>query len=138
MPRGTGELGDPEIGYRTDIESQLQNIDVPDSRCITLKTMKEKNERLARISKTKKINYKTCDKDQDYIYSRLDIPVNNYRSVYVPQQWGFPIIDPKEWVFSGIANTNQIGNERYGINTQLKAKDAVTPPNFYPSSKLTI
>ena len=58
--RGTGELGNTNIGFRTDIESSLQNLDVPDSRCITLNTLREKNERLAKVSKALKVNYSDC------------------------------------------------------------------------------
>lgn len=135
--RGTGELGDIDIGYRTEIESQLFNLDVPDSKCITLKTMREKNERLKKIADTKKIIYNTCGKEHDYQYTRLNMPVNEMRSAYVPQQWGYPIIDPKSWIYYGMPETNQMDNERFGINTQLRAKDAINPPNFNPSSNLT-
>lgn len=136
MPRGTGELGDTDIVYRTDIESQLFNLDIPDARCITLKTMKEKNERLAKIAQSKKINYTLCGENQDTIYSRLDIPVNKFRSAYF-NTYGFPIINPGEFVYYGTPNTNQVNNQRWGVNTQLQAKDTVNPPNMFPSSNLT-
>ena len=125
--RSTGELGDSTFAHRTDIESQLFNLDVPDSRCITLQTMREKNERLAKIANSKKVKYSECDKKNDYTYSRLDIPVNNFRSIYI-NRYDFPIIDPKEFTYYGISNTDQIGNERFGINTQLRAKDKVAKP----------
>ena len=67
--RSTGELGDTNIGYRTDIESQLQNLDIPDSKCITLRTMNEKNERLNKIAKSNKTNYSECSKDLYISYS---------------------------------------------------------------------
>ena len=134
--RSTGELGDTDRVFRTDIESQLFNLDVPDSKCITLKTVKEKNERLARIARTRTINYNSCDNNQNYKYSRLEIPVNNFRSIYI-NRYDYPIIDPVNWVYNGIQNTNQIGNERFGINSQLKAKDAVMAPDMMPFSKLT-
>jgi len=135
--RSTGELGNTDITFRTEIESQLQNLDVPDSRCVTLKTMKEKNERMNKVYKGRKINYELCGKEQDTLYSRLDIPVNNYRSIYIPNQYSFPIIDPREFVYFGAKNTEQIGNERFGINTQLRAKDQVLKPNMKPFSLLT-
>ena len=96
--RGTGELGNTDIVYRTDIESQLQNLDVPDSRCITLRTVREKNERLAKIAKAKTVNYSDCSSDQDTIYSRLDIPVNNYRIIYI-NRFEYPCMDPQANVF---------------------------------------
>jgi hypothetical protein len=133
--RSTGELGNTDISYRTDIESQLFNLDVPDSRCITLKTMKEKNERLAKIAESQEVSYVDCKKNQDIIYSRLDIPVNDYRSVYI-NRFDFPIIDPKEFVYYGSSGTDQINNQRWGENTQLAAKDKIAKPNMKPSSKL--
>ena len=135
--RSTGELGDTNIGYRTDIESQLQNLDVPDSRCITLQTVREKNERLAKIAKARTINYSKCDKNQDTLYSRLDIPVNNYRSIYI-NRFDYPIIDPKEFVYYGYEKSNdQINNQRFGVNTQLAARDKIYKQNMNPNSKLT-
>jgi len=134
--RSTGELGNTNIVYRTDIESQLFNLDVPDSRCITLKTVKEKNERLAKIAKSQKVNYSECGNNQDTIYSRLDIPVNDFRSIYI-NRYEHPIIDPTEFVYYGTANTEQVGNQRWGVNTQLAAKNKVNPPNMKPFSELT-
>ena len=134
--RSTGELGDANVGFRTEIESQLYNLDVPDSRCITLQTMREKNERLANIAKTQKVNYSDCSTKQDIGYSRLDIPVSDFRSVYI-NRYGYPIIDPREFVYYGTTNTEQVNNQRWGVNTQLAAKDKVNKPNMNPSSKLT-
>jgi hypothetical protein len=134
--RGTGELGDNNIGFRTDVESQLFNLDVPDSRCITLQTVREKNERLAKIAKETKISYTNCDKKQDLIYSRLDIPLHKYRSIYI-NRFEYPIINPEEFVYYGTPNTEQTNNQRFGVNTQLQAKDKVSKPDMKPSSKLT-
>jgi len=134
--RSTGELGNTTMGFRTDVESQLFNLDVPDSRCITLQTVKEKNERLARIARQAKVNYSTCNKKQDFKYSRLEIPVNNFRSIQI-NRYGYPIIDPREFVYYGTSNTDQVNNQRFGVNTQLQAKDKVMKPNFNPNSKLT-
>ena len=135
--RSTGELGNTNIGYRTHVESLLQNLDVPDSRCISLQTMQEKNERLGKIVTSEKINYSNCSDEQDTIYSRLDIPVNNYRSIYI-NRFEYPIIDPKEFVYYGYEKSNeQINNQRFGVNTQLAAKDKIYKPNMNPKSKLT-
>jgi hypothetical protein len=134
--RSTGELGVTSQAYRTDIESQLFNLDVPDSRCITLNTMREKDERLKRIASSNKVNYSTCNKTQDFTYSRLEIPVNDFRSVEI-NRYGFPIIDPKEFVYYGTPNTDQVNNQRFGVNTQLQAKDKVIKPNMNPTSNLT-
>jgi hypothetical protein len=134
--RATGELGNTNIGFRTELESQLYNLDVPDSRCITMRTMKEKNERLAKVAQSQKVNYSDCDSKQDTIYSRLDMPVNDFRSVYI-NRFGYPIIDPKEFVYYGTPKTEQVENQRWGVNTQLAAKDKVAKPNMKPNSKLT-
>ncbi len=135
-PRSTGELGNTNVAYRTDIESQLFNLDVPDSRCITMKTMKEKNERLAKIANKSKITYPECEKKQDFEYTRLNQPVGDLRSVYI-NRFGYPIIDPKEFIYWGSANTEQMGNQSWGVNTQLAAKDKVSKPNMKPQSELT-
>lgn len=135
--RSTGELGDTNIGYRTDIESQLQNLDVPDSRCISLQTMQDKNERLSKMAKSNTVNFSDCSTDQDTIYSRLDLPVNNYRSTYI-NRFEYPIIDPTEFVYYGYMNSDeQINNQRFGVNTQLAAKDKIYKQNMNPNSKLT-
>jgi hypothetical protein len=131
--RSTGELGDSVYQDRVEIESMLFNLDVPDSKIISLNTMKEKNERLAKIAGKKKVNYTDCDKSQDYTYSRLDIPVNNFRSVEIPR-WEFPIIDPKEWVYYGYDKSEQVGNQRFGVNTQIAAKDKISKQNMRPFS----
>lgn len=135
--RSTGELGNTDIAFRTDIESQLQNLDVPDSRCITLQTIREKNERLAKLAKAKSISYSMCNTEQDTIYSRLDIPVNNFKSIYI-NRFDYPIIDPQEFVYNGYELSNeQIGNQRFGVNTQLAAKDKIYKQDMNPNSKLT-
>lgn len=135
--RSTGELGNTDITYRTDLESQLQNLDIPDSRCISMRTMREKNERLSRIAKTKTVNYSECNKNQDVIYSRLDLPVNNYRDSYY-NRFEYPIIDPKEFVYYGYdKSSDQINNQRFGVNTQLAAKDKIYAQNMNPNSQLT-
>lgn len=134
--RATGELGDTNIGFRTEIESQLYNLDVPDSRCMKPNTIIEKNERLAKIANSLKVNYSECGKTQDTLYSRLDIPVNDYRSVYI-NRFSYPIIDPKEFVYYGTPNTDQVDSQRWGVNTQLQAKDKISRPNMNPLSSLT-
>ena len=98
--------------------------------------MREKNERLEKIAKAKKINYSMCSNEQDILYSRLDIPVNNYRSIYI-NRFEYPIIDPKEFVYYGYGLSNeQIDNQRFGVNTQLAAKDKIYKQNMKPKSKL--
>jgi len=133
--RSTGELGTSTKVHRTDIESQLFNLDVPDARCITLKTMKEKNERLKKIIDLETPKYTECDNKQNFNYSRLNIPVNNFRSVEI-NRFEFPLINPSEFVYYGAQNTEQMNNERFGINTQLRAKDKISKPNMTPTSSL--
>ena len=129
--RATGEIGNVNAGYQTDIESILFNLDIPDSRCITADTMIEKNKRIAAVLNSKKINYHECCNKQNTIYSRLDIPTNEFRSVYI-NRYGFPIVDPREFVYYGTNNTDQINNQRFGINTQLQAKDKISKPDMNP------
>lgn len=133
--RNTGELGLTTREYRTDIESQLKNLDIPDSRCITINTMKEKNKRLKKYI-NKNIKYSNCNNKQNYNYTRLNNPVHELRSVEI-NRFEFPIIDPIEFTYYGTVGSDQIGNERFGINTQLRAKDDIRAPNMQPSSLLT-
>lgn len=169
--RSTGELGkidnvndftnyiNNNNGFRTEIESQLYNLDIPDSRCITMNTLEEKNQRIN--DHIKKLNvdvkYNECNLKHDetysllndnqeqkldnnnYNYTRLNHPVNNLRSVFI-NRFNFPIIDPQEFIYNGYNgssvlvednnNINQNGNERYGQNTQLRAKDSIYKPKL--------
>lgn len=124
--RASGELGDINIIDRTNIESQLYNLDVPDARCITINSMEEKNKRLSETIKNTKFNYNYC-KNNDTLYSRLDIPVNDFRSVNF-NTYQYPIINPNQFVYYGIQNTEQYGNQRFGVDTQLQAKDSIGLP----------
>lgn len=128
----TGELGKNDLVYRTDIESMLYNLDVPVSRCMDKQTLVEKNERLKKISKENKSE--DC-KNNAFSYTRLNEPALFVRDAEY-KRYGHPIIDPINWVFNGINGTEQAGNERFGVNTKLKAKDSVMPPNFNVESEL--
>jgi hypothetical protein len=165
--RGTGELGkiddvnnftnyiNSNNGFRTEIESQLYNLDIPDSRCITMNTLEEKNQRINDYIKKLNVDvkYNECNQKQDetyslleeqkldnnnYNYTRLNHPVNNLRSVFI-NRFNFPIIDPQEFIYNGYDgsavlvendNINQNGNERFGQNTQLRAKDSIYKPKL--------
>ena len=165
--RGTGELGkiddvnnftnyiNSNNGFRTEIESQLYNLDIPDSRCITMNTLEEKTQRINEYIKKLNVDvkYNDCNQKQDesyslleeqkldnnnYNYTRLNHPVNNLRSVFI-NRFDFPIIDPQEFIYNGYDgsselvennNINQNGNERFGQNTQLRAKDSIYKPKL--------
>ena len=109
---------------RKDIENYLLNLDIPDSRCMNLNTLLEKNQRLYNLTKNKKCEVESCEKILDFNYTRLDEPVLNLRSVYI-NRFGYPIVDPMSTLYYGMEGTEQCGNSRFGVNTQLAAKDSL-------------
>jgi len=148
--RSTGELGNTPYPNRVEIESMLFNLDVPDSKIISLNTMREKNERLAKIVNKKgidnskleqfdtnvsysKVANNINDKSLDNSYSRLDVAINKYRYIDY-NRWCYPIIDPREYVYYGYDQSDQVDNQRFGVNTQIAAKDKVSKQNMKPFS----
>ena len=140
--RATGELGDIiNNKYRVELESQLFNLDIPNSKCISMNTLEEKNKRLNNYSKDLNIKFSNCEEinnlGNNNNYTRLNNPVNSLRSVFI-NRYDFPIIEPKEFVYYGYnGNSNitsnknfQHNNERFGENTQLRIKDNISKPQL--------
>ena len=123
--------------YKKEIESQLLNLDIPNSKCLHDNTLIEKNDKLNKLSDkfNSNIKFNTCD-NNNINYSRLDSPVKNLRSVFI-NRYDFPIIEPSEFVYYGYngnsdimssSSIKQINNERFGENTTLKIKDSISKP----------
>lgn len=120
--RGNGEIPTGDASYRHGVENFLLNLDIPNSKCIRVNSLQEKARRLNEFTKDHTFEMKECSEIQTNNHTRLDSDILANRSLYV-NRFGFPIIDPSLWVYNGMNDTNQLGNERFGINTQLKAKD---------------
>lgn len=116
------------INYISDIESHLKNLDIPDSRCLERRTLIEKDHYAKElINKISPLNT-TCSRNLEPNYSRLEYTTSTFKEK--PQtRIEFPIIDPREFVYNGI-NSEQSGNNRFGVNTRLQAKD-LTGVKFY-------
>lgn len=109
------------FGVATDIESLLTNRGYPNVRCMTNRTLEEKQTKLNNLYNEK--NFPECDKKLNPIYSRMDEPGMNVRDLFL-DRWEFPIIDPKSFVYKW---THEQGNVQIGRNTKLAVKDTYRP-----------
>lgn len=108
-------------GALVDIESHLHNIDVPLSHCSNNRTLPERITKGQELAAA--VEGGVCGIEEvRTAYSRLDIPSNIYRES-TTHRFDFPLISPSEFVYFGIEGTEQVGNNRNGINTRLQAKD---------------
>jgi hypothetical protein len=106
-----------------DIESHLHNLDTTLSNCSLNRTLDEKNQRAQALYNT--LDMGVCAAEQlKTIYSKLDIDSNMFREA-TSHRFDFPIIPPSDFTYFGIDGTEQIGNNRDGINTRLQAKDRI-------------
>lgn len=105
----------------TDIESHLRNIDMPASNCSVDRTMDAKtmkaNKLIEGLSRPE-----SCAVQMTTANTRLDIPATMYREATF-NRFDFPIIPPSHFVYNGITGTEQVDNNRSGVNTRLQAKD---------------
>lgn len=124
-PSRHGELPTKDRVFRTQVETYLRNIDMPDSRCMPNYMLAEKDRRLRAFVSKDRLPFNQCKTEQlDYQASRLDLPVHVYRSATI-NRYEFPIIPPQDTVYFGITDTTQVNNDRHGINTRLRLKDTL-------------
>ena len=108
---------------RKNIENNLRNLDIPYSKSKMSNTLCYKNKSLKNILNNKKINeYGICDNTLEFNYTRLNNDILDNKAVNI-NRFEFPIIDPTLFVYNGILNTEQVGNNRNGVNSRLQAKD---------------
>jgi hypothetical protein len=113
----------------SDIESHLKNLDLPDSRCIEGRTVSEKNAFANYLSKEIRTSNAMCSRNLEPTNTRLEASVLDAKMA--PQtRFDFPIRDPRSSVFFGVPGSEQVGSNRYGINTRMQAKD-MTPAEYY-------
>ena len=122
--RNTGELPTGDHVKRVELEGYLMNLDIPNSKCIDPNTMMAKNNRLKEVTKNDNYSRNLCHDNLNYKYSRLDIPTNDLRSVYI-NRYDFPIVEPQNNIYYGMNGTEQTGDSRFGVNTKLKLKDSI-------------
>lgn len=122
--RENADLNLTDFNYKSEIENNLLNIDLPNSKCIKNNTVNDKNNRLLNITNKQQLKNNQCSDFLDYKYSRLDNLALDLKTAHI-NRYDFPIIDPRENVYYGIGNTNQQKNAREGINTRLMLKDAI-------------
>lgn len=124
--RNTSNLNIRSIGDIVTMENYLLNLDIPDSKCMDVNTLVEKDKRLkAEADKHKNIyNVPDCGDDISTRYSRLNNNVNEIKDKPY-NRYEFPLLDPKEFVYYGIEKTPQIGNNRAGISTRIDIKDVI-------------
>jgi hypothetical protein len=105
-----------------DVESSLYGLDVPLSRCMTQRTLIERDQKLNNTYNsigTKK-EPEFCSNYLDLNYTRLEEPLHVSEKAY--PSFGFPVIDPREFVFYGEATYNTSGNLRGGLQTRYDTK----------------
>jgi hypothetical protein len=129
-PRQNSHLTNTEIPtinieYRKDVENYLLNLDLPTSRSMQLNTLNEKNYKLDNFFKNKNLSIRECNNFLNPQYTRLEQNVLDNRSIFI-NRFDHPIIDPKSTVYYGVPSTEQVGNNRFGVNTRLQAKDNYT------------
>ncbi len=114
----------------SDIESHLKNLDLPDSRCVEGRTVAEKNAYANYLSKNIKPNGTMCSRNLEPTNTRLEGSVLDVKMA--PQtRFDYPIRDPRSFVFYGFGapGSEQVGSNRFGVNTRLQAKD-MTPADY--------
>ena len=108
------------LNYIVDIESHLKNLDIPDAKCLDKRTILDKDKHAHELLNKINVDTNECNRVLEPNYTRLEIPTFIYKEK--PQtRVEFPIIDPRFYVYEGLPD--QYGNDRFGVNTRLQAKD---------------
>lgn len=124
-PRSTRFYASNEIpefrrADRVEIESLLTGRSFKNAKYMNGRTVGERNKSL---SKFKGKVQKECGNISNITSTRLDNPAMDVREVDITNyHMDFPIINPKEYVFYG-NNKNTRDSQRFGVNTQLQARD---------------
>lgn len=124
--RNIGDLNIPSFGDVVTMENYLLNLDIPDSKCMDVNTLVEKDKRLKiEADKHKYIyNIPDCGGDISTKYSRLNNNINEIKDKPY-NRYEYPLLNPTEFVYYGIDKTPQVGNNRTGISTRIDIKDVI-------------
>jgi len=118
------EISSYNVSDRREIESYLRNLDMPTSRSMNYRTLNDKNDKLNDLLKSKQLNtFNECNNFLDINNTRLDNDLRDFKSVNI-DRYEYPIIQPLNYVFNGFSNTEQVNNDRNGVNSRLRAKDS--------------
>jgi hypothetical protein len=114
----SGEFDYGSRAMRADIESSLAR-DWSDTKYTSGNTLAEKRQRLIEKASQLTPKFTECNTILDLENTRLDIDNKNFRQTAYDVTFR-PIIDPREWVFDGSANST--GNNRFGRSSRYDVK----------------
>ncbi len=108
----------------TDIESHLLNLDIKYSNCEN--SMLEKNNIADKLRQNVDTSTSTCKPNVDALLAssntRMDSPSILLRDKTF-SRFDFPIVPHMAYFYDGVKGTSQEGNNRFGVNSRLVAKD---------------
>lgn len=125
-PRNSRLMNSSELNVQynnaIDVESSLYGLDIPLSRCMTQRTLVERDQKLNNLYNNMKDKKEPeiCSNFLDLNYTRFDEPLHASELPY--PAFGYPIIDPREWVYYGHAKFPTNGNVREGSQTRYDTK----------------
>lgn len=130
-----------------DIESALKGLDIPLSRCMSSNTLQERDASMNKMynDAKKRIAGQNCN-DKVVAFPLLKTSANNFLDMNHTRleepsriaeksfnRYGFPIIDPNEWIFHGFTgqqfNSTTEGNVRDGRSTRYDDKAELEKKN---------
>lgn len=125
-PRNSRLMNSSELNARyndvVDIESSLFGLDVPLSRCMNAQTLMERDTSINKLYNN--IQNKSvplqCSNVMDFNYTRLNVQDRVTERPY--NNWDYPIIDPREFVYYGFQQFNTDANNRDGSATRYETK----------------
>lgn len=129
-PSMRGAVRTGELPFRTAMESYLHNLDIPDSRCMPQNLLVEKRKRIKTFLETNK-QYQTpalaCTYNNlDENPTRMTADNDAVRTFQYPR-FEFPMFENSKMVFYGIGGSEQVFNNRHGVNTRIQLKDSLRP-----------
>ena len=132
-PRNTRLMNSSElsVSYNNaiDVESSLFGLDVPLSRCMTQRTLIERDQKLNNLynsmNNVKEAEF--CSNFLELNHTRLDEPLHIAEIPY--PTLGYPIIDPRSFVYYGSDGFRTVGNLREGLLTRYDTKMSLEKVN---------
>jgi len=125
-PRNTRMMNSSELNIEynnaIDIENSLYGLDIPLSRCMTQRTLIERDQKLNNTynSMPLKKEPEFCNNYLDLNHTRLEEPLHLSELPY--PAFAYPIIDPRASVYYGELSTPTYGNLREGLQTRYDTK----------------
>jgi hypothetical protein len=126
--RNSGDLNIVNYADAIHIENYLLNLDLPNSKCLSVEALTEKNKILEKEAIKLKNIYNVQDCDVDLVSTRYTRLTNNINEIKEKafNRYEYPLLNPLDFVYYGIDSTNQLGNSRSGISTRIDVKDKLT------------